>query len=85
MAKISKKTINNLREFTSRGCEYSGTQEVVNDLVHITLKEIGTQYPYGDEVTLFDGDDQFSTVEDFANLFWDKAVEKILNVLETEE
>lgn len=85
MAKISKKTINNLREFMSRGCEYSGTQEIVDDLVHTTLKEIGTEYPYGDEITLFDGDDQFSSVEEFANLFWDKAVEKILNVLETEE
>lgn len=84
MAKISKKTIENLREFMDRGCEYSGTQETVDDLVYETLTEIGTASPYGDEVSLFDGDDQFSTVGEFANLFWDKAVEKILNVLETE-
>ena len=53
-------------------------------MVYETLREIGTASPYGDEVSLFDGDDQFSTVGEFANLFWDKAVEKILNVLETE-
>lgn len=84
MGKISKKTINNLKEFMDRGCEYSGTQEVVDDLVHETLEEIGTEYPYGDEVNLYDGDDPFSSVEEFANIFWDKAVEKILHVLETE-
>ena len=85
MTKISKKTINNLREFMDRGCEYSGTQEIVDGLVTETLNEIGTEYPYGDDISLFDGDDQFSTVGEFANIFWDKAVDKILNVLETEE
>ena len=85
MAKISKKTINNLREFLDRGCDYAGTQEIVDDLVHETLEAIGTEYPYGDEISLFDGDDQFSSVEEFANLFWDKAVECILNVIATEE
>ena len=48
MAKISGETIDNLKEFMSRGCDYAGTQEVVNDLVHKVLKEIGTEYPYGD-------------------------------------
>ena len=85
MSKISKKTINNLEEFLNRGCEYSGTQEIVNGLVHETLKEIGTEYPYGEDISLFDGDDQFSTVEEFANIFWDKVVANILNVLRTEE
>lgn len=85
MSKISKKTIRNLEEFLNRGCDYSGTQEIVDGLVHETLKEIGTEYPYGDEVSLFVGDDQFSSVEEFANIFWDKAVENILNVFRTEE
>lgn len=85
MAKIPKKTIEKLREFMDRGCDYAGTQEIVDGLVHDTLKEIGTEYPYGDDISLFDGDDQFSSVEEFANLFWDKVVECILNVLATEE
>ena len=84
MGKLSKKDMEELRGFLGRGCDYAGTQEVVNDLVTETLKEIGTEYPYGDEISLFDGDDHFSTVDEFANIFWDKAIEKILNVVETE-
>ena len=68
-----------------RDCDYSGTQEIVDDLIHKVLKEIGTEYPYRDEVNLFDGDDHFSDVGEFADLFWDKAVECILNVITTEE
>lgn len=41
MAKISKKTINNLKEFMNRGCEYSGTQDIVNGLMDESLKEMG--------------------------------------------
>ena len=52
MAKIPKKTIENLQEFLDRGCEYAGTQETVDDLVYETLTEIGTASPYGDEVSL---------------------------------
>lgn len=84
MGKLSKKDMEELREFLGRDCDCAGTQEVVNDLVTETLKEIGTEYPYGDEISLFDGDDQFSTVDEFANIFWDKAIEKILNVVETQ-
>lgn len=84
MQKVKQKDMEELREFLSRDCEYAGTQEIVNDIVTETLKEIGTEYPYGDEIGLFDGDNHFSTVEEFANIFWDKAIEKILNVVETQ-
>ena len=86
MAKISKKTIENLREFMNRGCEYSGTQEVVNDLMNESLMEMGAKIIQADDVALIDWDDEtIGTLDDFANTFWDNAVEKILNVLETEE
>ena len=86
MAKISKKTIENLREFMNRGCEYSGTQEVVNDLMNESLREMGAKIIQADDVALIDWDDEtIGTLDDFANTFWDNAVEKILNVLETEE
>ena len=85
MSKISEETIENLREFMDRGCDYAGTQEVVDDLVCETLRELGSEYPYGEDVGLIDCEREFSTVENFANLFWDKAVEVILNVIETEE
>lgn len=85
MAKISEETINNLREFMSRGCDYSGTQEVVDGLLYETLKELGTEYPHGNGVCLFDGVKYFGDIKEFVNLFWDKAVECILNVVATEE
>ena len=84
MAKISKKTINNLREFLSRGCEYTGTQEQVDEITTEILRVLKSK-SYGDEVALVDDDGEFSTVEEFANMFWDIAVERILNVLETKD
>lgn len=62
MAKISKKTIEELEDILNRGCDYADTQTVV------------------------DWDDKpICTAEEFANIFWDKAVEGILNVLKTQE
>ena len=86
MGKISKKTIENLREFMNRGCEYSGTQETVNELMNESLRKMGEEIIQADDVTLIDWNEEtIGMLDDFANIFWDKAVEKILNVLETEE
>lgn len=86
MAKISKKTIENLREFLNRGCEYGGTQEVVTEIANEALRENGCEICQCDDATIIDWDDDaICNVEEFANIFWDKAVEKILNVLATEE
>lgn len=62
----------------NRGCDYAATQEVVTEIANEALKESGC------ELCQWDGD-EVCNVEDFANIFWDKAVEKILNVLATEE
>lgn len=83
MGKLSKKDMEELRETCSLGCEYSGTEEIVNDLIAETLKEIGTDTPYADEIGLTD-DKEFATLDDFVRIFWEKAVEKILNVVETQ-
>lgn len=86
MGRISKKTISNIREFVNRGCEYSGTQEIVDDLMDKSLREMGAKVIQADDVVLVDWDeDPIGTLDIFANIFWDKAVECILNVLETEE
>lgn len=39
MAKISKKTIESLREFLDRGCDYAGTQETVTEIANEALRE----------------------------------------------
>ncbi len=85
MAKISKKTIDSLKEFMNRGCDYSGTQEFVDDIISETLKECGSRYPYGDEIGLVDASGEFNTVDEFANLFYDKIIEGVINVLKTEK
>lgn len=85
MAKISKKTIESLREFLNRGCEHGATQDIVNDLMNKSLRDMGTEIIQADDVALLDWDgDTIGTLDTFANIFWDKVVEDILNVLETE-
>lgn len=86
MAKIPKKTIENLREFLNRGCDYAGTQETVKELADKTLEQCGCEVCQSDDAMIVDWDDKpICTVDEFANIFWDKAVEDILNVLSTEE
>ena len=85
MAKLSKKDMEELRETCSYGCEYSATRDAVQVIVYETLEELGgTDLRYADEIGLTDGDNEFSTLDDFVPVFWDKAVEKILNVVSTQ-
>lgn len=86
MVKISKKTMENLEDILNRGCDYAATQEVVTEIANEALKESGCELCQCDDAMVVDWDgDEVCNVEDFANIFWDKAVEKILNVLATEE
>lgn len=88
MGKLSKKDMEELRETCSLGCEYSGTEEIVSELVHDTLEEMDksgmkTIMRSADEIGLTD-DKEFATLDDFVRIFWEKAVERILNVVETQ-
>ena len=87
MAKISKKTIDNLREFLDRGCDYAGTQEELHDMVTEIMDKMGAPAPNcWDELYIKDDTNLVICVlEDFAEAFWDAAVERFLNVLGTEE
>lgn len=78
-------TIDSIIEILNRGCEYAGTQEIIDELITETLKACGSKYPIGDEVSLIDADGEFSTVNEFANIFWDKAIKNIFNVIATED
>lgn len=86
MAKISEKTIENLRDILNRGCDYAATQEVVNEIANKALEECGCELCQIEDATIIDwNNDVVCTVDEFTNIFWDKAVEDILNVLITEE
>lgn len=85
MSKLSKKDMEELREFMDRGCEYAGTQEIVDGLMDESLREMGVKTICAEDVQLVDWDESsLGTLEDFCNIFWDKAVEKILNVVKTQ-
>lgn len=86
MAKISKKTLQELEDILNRGCDYADTQTIVTEYANEALKELGCELCQADDATIVDlDDDTVCTVEDFANKFWDKAVVGILNVLMTQE
>ncbi len=85
MSKLSKKDIEELREFLLRGCEYAGTQETVTEIANETLKEFDCRLCQCDDAYVMDwDDDEVCTLDDYVNKFWDKAVEKILNIAETQ-
>lgn len=84
MRKLSKKDMEELREACSYGCEYTATEEVVNDIVGDILEELGADVRETDEIGLTDCENEFAILYDFVRIFWDKAVEDILNVIETQ-
>lgn len=83
MGKLSKRNMEELREHCSLGCEYSGTEEMVSEIVTEVLTELGSDLTCGDEIGLTN-DEEFATIDDFVRAFWEKAVEAILNVVETQ-
>lgn len=86
MAKISKKTIEELEDILNRGCDYADTQTVVTEYANEALKESGCDVCQCDDAMIIDWDNEIiCNVEDFANNFWDKTVKGILNVLKTQE
>ena len=36
----------------NRGCEYAGTQDVVDEIMTEVLSDLESKYPYGDEIGL---------------------------------
>ncbi len=88
MGKLSEKDMEELREVLSLSCEYSGTEEIVSEIVCETLEIMDksgmkTEMRSADEIGLTD-DKEFATLDDFVRIFWEKAVEKILNIVETQ-
>ena len=85
MSKLSEQDIEELKEFLTLGaCEYSGIEEVVSDLVYETLQKFPTTCYYVDEIGLIDSEEEFAELDEFIFEFWNKAIEKILNVVSTQ-
>lgn len=86
MGKLSRRDMEELREACSYDCGYTDTEEVVKDITAQVLEELDSDTTYGDEVGLVDSDrgEEFTTLDEFVRIFWDKAAEKILNVVESQ-
>lgn len=86
MGKLSKRDMEELREFCSLGCEHSGTEETVAEITRETFEEMGIcKLQDASDIGLVDWDeDTVGNLDDFIRIFWDKAAEKILNVVETQ-
>ncbi|MGN0338631.1 MAG: hypothetical protein ACI4EE_14150 [Lachnospiraceae bacterium] len=84
MAKISKKTLESLREELSRGCEYMGTQEVVHETFLESMEELGGLGDW-DEVAAEDLEGQMCVLQSLFETFYDKMIEKVLNVISTKD
>ena len=81
---LKDKDFEEIREFLSRGNEYAGTQEVINDVVADILNNLESDLTEADEIGLTNGTCEFSTLQDFVNEFWDRSIDLFMNVLETQ-
>lgn len=84
MGRIGKKTMENLREGLSRGCEFTGTQEMVHETFLEALEELGGVGDW-DEMAAEDLEGQMCVLQSLFEEFYDRLIEKVLNFIETEE
>lgn len=84
MAKLSKKDIEELRDFFSLGCDYADTKTVVHEAADKTLQELGADL--GIECMLItDGEYEGSIdLEEFVDKFYSNIIQNILNVISTQ-
>lgn len=85
MGRMSKKDMEELREFLDLGCDYAGTEEIVMETADAALKELGSELGY-ECLYITDADESSFGIEleDFIRTFYEKTVENILNVVETQ-
>jgi len=63
-----------------------GTQEIVYETANDVLYDMGCKLCQVEDVTVEDRDeDEVCILADYVNAFCDKAIEKILNVIATED
>ncbi len=72
-----------LREELSRGCEYSGTQEVVQETFEELAEQIGMEGDW-DEIEVKDINDSGFVLQDIIEQFYDMMIEKVLNYISAE-
>lgn len=83
MARRRMKVEERLREELSRGCEYSGTQENVQESFEEMAEQIGMEGDW-DEIEVKDcGGNEF-VLQDVIEQFYDIMIERVLNYIGAE-
>ena len=85
MAKLTEKDIEEIKDILSLGCDYADTKTVVYETVDDTLRDMGINL--GIECMLVvDGEYEDSIgLDEFVDKFYSNMIEKILNVVATQE
>lgn len=85
MAKLTEKDMEEIKDILSLGCEYADTKTVVHETADDTLRDIGIDL--GIECMLVvDGEYEDSIgLDEFVDKFYSNMIEKILNVVATQE
>lgn len=85
MAKLTEKDIEEIKDILSLGCDYADTKTVVYETVDDTLRDMGIDL--GIECMLVvDGEYEDSIgLDEFVDKFYSNIIEKILNVVATQE
>jgi hypothetical protein len=72
-----------LREELSRGCEYSGTQEIVQETFEEMREQLGMEGDW-DEIEVKDCDGNGFVLQDVIKQFYDIMIERVLNYIGAE-
>ena len=84
MGRLRKRDIEELREFCSIGCEFSGTNEVIAEITEEILSDLGCTL-FVDCLSVNDGENiEVCSLSKFIEMFWTASAERILNVVETQ-
>lgn len=85
MAKLTEKDMEEIKDILSLGCEYADTKTVVHETADDTLRDMGIDL--GIECMLVvDGEYEDSIgLDEFVDKFYSNMIEKILNVVATQE
>lgn len=84
MARIGKRTLEEIEEILDRGCEYADTQEIVHSRFIEAVEELGGIGDW-DEMATTDLNDNTIVLQDLLELFYDKTIEGVMNILRTQE
>ncbi|MCI7129621.1 MAG: hypothetical protein MSA09_03485 [Lachnospiraceae bacterium] len=84
MAQIGEKTLEEIEEILDRGCEYADTQEVVHETFLATIDELGGVGDW-DEMAAEDLEGNMCVLQEMFEMFYDKTIENVMNILRTQE